>query len=1051
MNLTCLNEDEISDFRNWKGTFSTHPRWDHIASCATCSRRIGETVQTWDATSFQTVETESSGRSLRPQYVPPMDEIEEYRLLGFLGRGTHGEVWLAEELGVGTFVAIKFLDRSASPEVRLRLKREARVLGSFHHPSLLRILGFGSNEQTSWLVLEYCSGGSLADGRRNGARVSPQEAATILLRIAEGVSFAHSKGVIHRDIKPENILFCQFGQPRLADFGLAKVFDASVQLTATRDILGTPAYIAPEQVRGEKVGPAADIHALGGVLYHMLAGFAPYRADSAAQAFAFAENMVPLSPLKIYPDLPEGLVNICLKCLEKDPRDRYATAVDLQLDLRAFLRGSVVQARPLGPVKKAFRWSEKNKVAACALAFAACSLLVGTVTTTWMAYRAMDGEAEAKLSSERARMSTKEAKYSALRAEKLKYNSEIRAVQVAHDLGSLGSARRSLASLLPDPGQNDYRGFEWHFWHRKLQPGTDESELGLTEIRALSPQAPGRFLVIDWRNNLSVFDRKLGKAIPITTDSGLKITALDPKGRFGLVVDTRGKGVLVDCSADTPDFPQRPIGPMGYLSLAHIVLGPGARRALLIPSSTLKPMVYWDLETNRPIRELGPAPEYLRAPNFDPEGKRLAFALREGCMAVLNCEDGKMVKSPHMGGSLYRPYAWDPQGKSIAAVGVDDQQRQKLILWTPEKEVKTLEWIQNNVIIHPVFAPDGTLGISNEMSGISFFDRNLSLIHSTPGTGNMPVVSLPHDNGILVIDSQGFAKQFVPGKDITQKKNRPVRSIISMAWMTGERLFLSGTMDIAEFRNHPFDEAVSVPLNLNGYEIHSDSDQPGRLFVAAGQKLLKLDGDGKIHAEREIPKINFGICARSGKLFVRSTTESPLILDGDTLQTICSLPESGEDFCLSPNGTRAVLLGSKGVIKIYRTSDGKKLESFEVGGADPAKVVMDVNGTVFVGFNNGLIRAFPEENREGGMIAFKAHQNRIMALDVSPDGMRLASGAMDGSLKIWDTKTGQDLLTQTLLGQSHIRVRFNPDGDRLACLTNRGWVEVFDGRSHPAK
>jgi serine/threonine-protein kinase len=280
------------------------------------------------------------------------DTIPGYELIRELGRGGMGVVYVARQIDLNRTVALKVMLAGchASSTERARFAAEAKALARLHHPNVVQIYDVGMHSGQSYLTEEFCSGGSLA-GLLASRSLGPRRAAAMVEAIARGVHAAHEAGVIHRDLKPANILLDNSGNPKVTDFGLAKQTDSTAH-TGTGAVLGTPGYMAPEQIDGAKrVGPTADVYALGAILYECLAGRPPYKAATAIDTLMKAMEEDPPPPSHYRPELPRDLEAICMKCLERNPNHRYASAAALSADLRRFLDGepiSVSSYRVLG-------------------------------------------------------------------------------------------------------------------------------------------------------------------------------------------------------------------------------------------------------------------------------------------------------------------------------------------------------------------------------------------------------------------------------------------------------------------------------------------------------------------------------------------------------------------------------------------------------------------------------------------------------------------------------------------------------------------------------
>ncbi len=297
-----------------------------------------------------------------------------------------GVVYKAYHRRLKRAVALKMIlgGEYASAEAVYRFRMEAEASASLQHPNIVQIYEVGEHDGRPYLALEFVPNGSLA--REFAGRPPPAaQAARLVEQAARAVHHAHERGVVHRDLKPANILLTADGAPKVADFGLAKRIDDDSGCTQTGAVLGTPSYMAPEQAAGkpDQVGPAADVYALGALLYQLLTGRPPFLGDTAQETIRQVLHEDPAPPRRLQPRLPRDLENICLKCLQKDPRRRYAGADALADDLQCFLTGRPIQARPVGRLEKAAKWARRRPTAAALVTVLAVALLVGLAGVWW--------------------------------------------------------------------------------------------------------------------------------------------------------------------------------------------------------------------------------------------------------------------------------------------------------------------------------------------------------------------------------------------------------------------------------------------------------------------------------------------------------------------------------------------------------------------------------------------------------------------------------------------------------------------------------------------
>ena len=298
-----------------------------------------------------------------PEQSAPGFSVPGHRILSVLGRGGMGIVYKSWQISLRRLVALKVLDSGAGADPRsaARFQNEAEAVARFHHPNIIQIYELGEFEGLGYLVIEYAAGGSLRD-RMAGTPQDPRESARMLEILAHAVHYAHQCGIVHRDLKPANVLLSEDGVPKIADFGLAKLLEYSEGPTRSGDLLGTPSYMAPEQAMGrpEEITPATDIYALGVILYEMLTGQTPFRGATPLATIEQIATQDPLPPGRLRRRLPRDLETICLRCLEKDRRRRYASAGELALDLGRFLDGRPIMARPISAWGRTWRWARRK-------------------------------------------------------------------------------------------------------------------------------------------------------------------------------------------------------------------------------------------------------------------------------------------------------------------------------------------------------------------------------------------------------------------------------------------------------------------------------------------------------------------------------------------------------------------------------------------------------------------------------------------------------------------------------------------------------------------
>lgn len=432
--------------------------------------------------------------------------VGDYEILDELGRGGMGVVYRARQRKLKRIVALKMIKfgRGASESEIHRFRAEARAAARLSHPGIVAVHEVGTHEDQHFYTMDFVSGGSLSDLHRDEP-VASRHAADLVLQLAGAVQYAHDQGVVHRDLKPANVLLTVGGSPRITDFGLAKRLwiDDDTELpsmTETGQILGTAGYMAPEQAAGmtRLVAAAADVYALGAILYALLTSRAPFVGQSQIDTIQQVLHREPVSPRTLNPSIPRDLETICLKCLEKEPHKRYGTAQLLADDLQRFLENRPVIARPLSTPARAWRWCRRNPIVAGLSAAMVLTLVVASIVSTTFGFIATDqlGKAiQAKnresIAKEQAEQDRDKAKAATLKAQEKErealqnlYVSRLYTMAPAWRNGQWGDLHRMLTEWAPPPDQPDYRGWEWFYLE--------------DQVRQRMTVLPGKYRYISW-------------------------------------------------------------------------------------------------------------------------------------------------------------------------------------------------------------------------------------------------------------------------------------------------------------------------------------------------------------------------------------------------------------------------------------------------------------------------------------------------------------------------------------------------------------------------
>lgn len=401
------------------------PILNHLAQCPDCQARYEELLQedvqrlVGDKqadlnTDPHVAEALDRTRAANDWIVHPDQKEGRFRIIRKIGQGGMGEIYECFDTKLNRIVALKKLrpDR-LTPQLLGRLKQEATIQAGLNHPNIVQIYEVGLLGGIPFLAMEYIDGGTLSE-LLNDRPLAPLEAARLTAQIAEAMHQAHQAGVLHRDLKPSNILIKPSPdpkkyafQPKIADFGLAKFIGESNDLSDTAIIVGTPAYLSPEQAANKsgEVGPLSDIHSLGVILYECLTGHPPFNANQSGLLLEMIKYLDPISPRKLVPGIGKDLETICLKCLAKEPARRYPNAQALADDLNRFMLGRPIMARPAGRLETAWRWSLRNRRLAASLATILSMVLLFSGYAVWSANYQKYLRRQAEMESNRASLS----------------------------------------------------------------------------------------------------------------------------------------------------------------------------------------------------------------------------------------------------------------------------------------------------------------------------------------------------------------------------------------------------------------------------------------------------------------------------------------------------------------------------------------------------------------------------------------------------------------------------------------------------------------------
>ena len=530
-------------------------------------------------------------------HVPAEALIGPYEVLDELGKGGMGVVYRARHVHLNRIAALKMIigGSRVSPEQLLRFRAEAEAVAKLDHPNCVRVYDVGEHNGNPYIALELIEGGSLQQ-KAAGKPQNAKYAAQTVESVARAVHAAHRKGIVHRDLKPANVLLTLDGQPKVTDFGLAKdLGDGDSGQTNAGSILGTPSYMAPEQAAGRvtDIGPTTDVYALGAILYELLIGHPPFRGESAIATIRLVLDGEVVPPRRALPSVPRDLDTICLKALQKPPHRRYPSAEAMAEDLRRYLDGEPISARPVGPGERFAKWVRRKPARAASLGTAVVAALAMIALGVW-SYFAV----------------TKRA----------------REAEVAKGIadGALAESTRRLVRLNVANGtrlmeDQDYLGSVlWYAEALRLETGgPDRERMHRTRIAAVLARCP--MLTQYWLHDASV-----------------TCGAFDAMGRLALTAGDDGTARVWDTVTGKPHGPPLEHG----AAIKYALLGPDGRNAVTAGADGM--LKIWEVATGKATYVANLSVQYTGLA-LTRDGRTVAVCGAAGRVRVWEFPSGKDV------------------------------------------------------------------------------------------------------------------------------------------------------------------------------------------------------------------------------------------------------------------------------------------------------------------------------------------------------------------------------------------------------------------------
>jgi WD40 repeat protein/tRNA A-37 threonylcarbamoyl transferase component Bud32 len=966
----------------------------------------------------------------RPEAVPPLAALAagmpqlfgDYELLEEIARGGMGVVYKARQKSLQRVVALKMILAAhlASPAEVQRFRAEAEAVASLDHPHIVPIYEVGECDGQYYFTMKLIEGGNLARQLAAGVH-SPHAAAALTATVARAVHYAHQRGILHRDLKPANILLDSGGEPHVTDFGLARRLDGSARLTQPNAIVGTPAYMAPEQASGggQQLTTAADVYALGAILYELLTGRPPFQAATPLDTVLQLLSDEPVPVRRLQPAVPRDLETVCHKCLEKDPTKRYASAEALAEDLRRFGQGEPVTARPVGVLGRSVRWARRHPAVAGLLVLVVAVAAMGLGGILWAYGQAVRQRDLARGESARADAKAEEARQREAQARQQEYVAQIGRADAQLQAGDHAGAHQVLHSAAVD-----LRGWEYAYLRRRTEgtPLTLRGHTNWVNSVAYSPDGT-RLASASMDGTINIWDARTGAEL-------LTLRGHTPQPATSVSYSPDGTR-LASASVDTSQ-----LGKLGEVKV-------------------------WDANSGTELLSLRDAGGCV---SYSPDGRRLASAANDDTIKVRDARSGAELLCLRGHTAPVLSVCYSPDGSRLASASEDKTVK----IWDAKSGAK-LAWLRDHTdkVTAVCYSPDGSRLASASHDGtVKVWDARTGAAVAILRGHAWPILSAvrysPDGTRLASASWGGTVKVY---------DSRSGLEVATLRGPGGAVTSLSFSPDGTRLASASADRTIQLWDGRSGAEVGTRGGHTGpvtsvcyspdglRLASASHDKTIMVwdtrTGTEVATLRGHTQEVHAVVYSPDGTRLASASLDGTVKL-WDTQSRRCLHTFEGHthwvlSVCFSPDGTRLASaggeLGKSGEVKIWDARSGAAVPTLGGHTNIVFSVCYSPDGTRLASAARDNTIKLWDATSGAELATLRGHTSPVTWVSYSPDGSRLASASFDATVKLWDVQSRDEVATLHGHGNWVTAVRFSPDGRRLASLTQDGAVKFWDSHS----